>query len=192
MTRAGWLAGLLVLLSAAALADGTFPSGLKPADRERLQSFDEVRAATIAAARAGGAAADRAVLDRVLEGEAAALPPGGMAGNWRCRTLKLGGKPVLVVYAEFRCRITDDAAGLRLEKLTGSQRTSGTLYDLGEARLGYAGAEAWGADEAPRRYGQDPARDQVGYLVPVSQGRMRLELPLPRQESRFDILALQR
>jgi hypothetical protein len=114
-----------------------------------------------------------------------------MAGEWRCRVLKLGGQTALAVYADFKCRITDDAEGLRLEKLTGSQRTAGTFYDIGGKRLGYAGAEAW-AQERPLRYGMDLQRDQVGYLVPVSAERMRLEMPLPLRESQFDILELRR
>ena len=79
-----------------------------------------------------------------------------------------------------------------LEKLTGSQRTGGTFYDLAdETRLGYAGA-GWVAGEAPMRYGTDPERNQVGYLVVLGPERMRLELPLPQFESKFDILELRR
>ena len=95
-------------------------------------------------------------------------------------------------YWGVRLRIVDDAGGLRIEKLTGSQRLSGVLYDLGEeARLGYAGALNY-AEEPWIPYGRDPDRDQVGYLIPVAPDRMRLELPLPAFESRFDILELRR
>jgi type II secretory pathway pseudopilin PulG len=182
----------VVATTALAIATGVFPTDLSAADQERLAKFAETRASAIEEARTGGAPAYVTVLEKVLEGEATQIVPAAMAGEWRCRTLKLGGDaPPLVVYGDFKCRITDDASGLRLQKLTGSQRTAGTFYDLGEARLGYAGAGHY-ADEQPRNYGDDPQRDQVGYLIPISAERMRLEFPLPRYESHFDILELRR
>jgi hypothetical protein len=182
---------IVVATTSLAIATGVFPTDLAAADQERLAKFDETRASAIEEARKGGNPADVAVLEKVLEGEATQIAPAAMAGEWRCRTLKLGDNLPLVVYRDFKCRITDDAAGLRLQKLTGSQRTSGTFYDLGEARLGYAGAGSY-ADEKPHNYGDDPERNQVGYLIPISAERMRLEFPLPRTESHFDILELRR
>lgn len=189
--RSLWLALAGMLVVGPALAEGSFPNDLSAFDQGRLERFDTVRREAIAAARARGKPADVAVLNQVLKGQAAAVPVARMTGEWRCRILKLGGTPPLVVYADFKCRITDDVEGLRLEKVTGSQRTSGLFYDIEGRRLGYAGAEAWG-NERPLQYGQDMQRDQVGYLVPLSAERMRLELPLPMRESRFDILELRR
>lgn len=189
--RSLWLALAGMLVVGPALAEGSFPDDLSAFDQGRLERFDNARREAIAAARARGKPADIAVLNQVLKGNAVSLPAARMAGEWQCRTLKLGGTPPLTVYADFKCRITDDAEGLRLDKLTGSQRTSGIFYDIPGRRLGYAGAEAW-ANERPLRYGQDMQRDQVGYLVPLSPDRMRLELPLPMRESRFDILELRR
>lgn len=185
------LAAGLALLAASAAATGFFPDGLKARDRDRLNAFDEVRAEAIAEARGGGEEGDVAMLDAILEGEAAPIGPRDIAGQWRCRTIKLGGLRPLTVYGDFSCRITDGPEGLRLEKLTGSQRMAGTFYDVGEARLGYAGALSIG-NETQGRYGKDAQRDQAGYLIPLDDRRMRLELPLPRYESRFDILELRR
>ncbi|QTI78792.1 DUF4893 domain-containing protein [Roseomonas marmotae] len=189
--RPFWLALAAMLVAAPALADGRFPNDLTEFDQQRLERFDSARREAIAAARAGGTPADVAELAEVLKGQAVEMAPARMAGEWRCRALKLGGRPPLVIYRDFKCRITDDEEGLRLEKLTGSQRTSGIFYDIGGARLGYAGAEAWG-EEKPLRYNMDLSRDQVGYLIPLAEDRMRLELPLPLYESRFDILELRR
>jgi len=190
--RAALMASLAVTLTAgAALAEGSFPNTLSDADRQGLEAFADTRAQAIETARAKGEAADVAQLERALQGEATALAPAAMAGDWRCRSIQFSQYLAVIAYAEFRCRITDDTAGLRLEKLTGSQRTSGTFYDIGETRLGYAGAEAWGDNEQPYRYGQDPERDQVGYLVPVSSRHLRLEL-LDRGGRSFSILDLRR
>lgn len=188
------LAAMLVVATAAlpARADGTFPTSLATEDQQRLEAFETARAEAIAEARAGGSPEDVSVLDEVLSGEPTTMEPAEMAGIWRCRTIKLGGLLPLTIYRDFKCRITDDGAGLRLEKLSGSQRTGGTFYDLAdEIRLGYAGA-GWVAGEAPMRYGTDPERNQVGYLVVLGPERMRLELPLPQFESKFDILELRR
>ncbi len=181
----------VVATTALAVATGVFPTDLSAADKQRLAKFDETRASAIEEARKGGEPADVTILEKELEGGPTQIAPAAMAGEWRCRTLKLGDNLPLVIYADFKCRITDDAAGLRLQKLTGSQRTTGTFYDLGEARLGYAGAGHY-ADEQPRNYGGDPERNQVGHLIPISAEHMRLEFPLPRYESHFDILELRR
>jgi hypothetical protein len=190
--RAALMASLAVTLAAGtALAEGSFPNTLSPADQQGLENFSTTRAQAIETARAKGEAADVAQLERALQGEATALSPAAMAGDWRCRSIQFSQYLAVIAYTEFRCRITDDAGGLRLEKLTGSQRTSGTFYDIGETRLGYAGAEAWGSNEQPYRYGQDPERNQVGYLVPVSNRHLRLEL-LDRGGKSFSILDLRR
>lgn len=188
------LAAMLAVATAAlpARADGTFPTSLATEDQQRLEAFETARAEAIAEARAGGSPEDVSVLDEVLSGRPTTMTPAEMAGIWRCRTIKLGGLLPLTIYRDFKCRITDDGAGLRLEKLSGSQRTGGTFYDLAdETRLGYAGA-GWVAGEASMRYGTDPERNQVGYLVVLGPERMRLELPLPQFESKFDILDLRR
>ena len=175
-----------------AVADGFFPTQLEPADQERLEMFDTARADAIAEARAGGSPEEVAELDDILAGEPMQIVPADVTGEWSCRTIKLGGTLPIVIYQEFRCRVFEDGVGLQLEKLTGSQRPYGVFYDTAELRLGFAGAVAWGDDEGRHRYGEDPERDQVGYLVQVAPDRMRLELPLPRVESHFDILELTR
>ena len=178
-------------IAAPAQATGPFPDSLERADRQRLDAFDATRKQAIQTAQTQGAPRDVAELKKVLAGKPMAVAPAEMAGEWRCRTLKLGGLLPLTIYSWFRCRITDDSAGLRLEKLTGSQRTAGTFYDVGGTRLGYAGASSV-SGEPVRRYGPDTQHNDVGYLVPVARDRLRLELPLPPQESQFDILELRR
>ncbi|WP_372054083.1 DUF4893 domain-containing protein [Tistrella mobilis] len=188
------LAAMLAIATTAlpARADGVFPTSLTTLDQQRLEAFDTARAEAVAEARAGGSPEDVSVLDEVLSGRPTTMEPAEMVGIWRCRTIKLGGLLPLTVYRDFKCRITDDGAGLRLEKLTGSQRTGGTFYDLADkTRLGYAGA-GWVAGEAPARYDTETERNQVGYLVVLGPERMRLELPLPQFESKFDILELRR
>jgi hypothetical protein len=172
-------------------ADGELPKLLSAADQTRLQRFDVVRAEALAAARAGGAAADHAQLEAALAGDASPLQGVDVAGDWQCRTFKLGKTLPLVVYGWFRCRIDDDGAGWRLRKLDGSQRTAGRFYDIGNDRMVYLGVSTLGG-QRPVSYGSDPQRDQVAIAVVPGRDRLRLEFPLPQFDSMFDVMELRR
>ncbi len=189
--RRGVLAGLLLLAGAAiADADGTMAERtLTAADKTRLARFDESRSAAIAAARAGGSKADLATLDTVLAGAPQPILGVDIRGSYRCRTVKLGGALPLTVYGWFTCRIDEDDLGYRLVKTSGSQRFSGHFIDDSEKRLLFYGAGHY-ADEKPRAYKADAERDMVGYFVKAGAGRYRLELPLPKLESQFDIIEM--
>ena len=178
----------LLALAGPALADGAVLSTITKDDKARLENFDATRAKAIAEARAEGSAQDLAVLDRVLAGKPLDLRNAGLDGDWRCRTIKLGGMaPKLVVYGWFKCRIHQDDAGLWLDKTTGSQRTHGQFYDDGDTRMIYLGKLHYGY-EKPGRYGQDPTRNQVAYAFRVGPKRLRLEFPAPQYESLLDIM----
>jgi len=190
---AATLAALAVVAASPAQADGPFPDMLTSADRDRLSMFDPIRRDILAYVGQHASRLDREELNHVLSGSATDLAPADMAGDWRCRSIQMWRDPGLpiVIYGDFRCRVTDDGAGLRLEKLTGSQRTGGTFYDVGETRLGYAGAQALGNEKTIPRYGAKRERNQAGYLMPISRDRMRLEFPRPTN-AEFEILELRR
>ena len=164
-----------------------------PADAQRLERLDAAWEAGLSAARRADAArlSSLASLVDPAAGLAGAGPP---VGGYRCRTVKLGGERglPLVVYDWFACRIERlPGGGLRLVKLTGSQRQAGRLFPDGDRRMVFLGAVAWGAQEtsAPA-YGADENRDQVGYLERTGERRWRLALPWPRQESVLDLIEL--
>ena len=179
------------LPSGAARADGAIVQLLTAADMARLQRFEATRTAAVSAARSAGAPADVAVLDKVLSGKLLSVRSADLTGDWRCRTIKLGNSAGLVVYGWFRCRIVDDGAGWRLDKLTGSQRVSGRFYDDGETRMIFAGALSFG-DEPRQAYGRPGARNQVALAVRPGPDRLRLEFPEPEFESAFDVMELER
>jgi len=133
-----------------------------------------------------GSPADRQALSALFAaGQAPADPLPD--GDYRCRVLKLGGLLPLTVYGYFDCTVSAGA----IEKLTGSQRFSGTLTPASDGGFLYAGALHYG-DEAPIAYGADAERDQVGCLYRVGGDgeRYRLELPSPHFESVHDIVEL--
>lgn len=190
--RAGLIALALFASATAAMADGKIDKLMTAGDKARLAAFDKVRAEAIAEAKKGGTPTDVATLDAIIAGKALSFSGTyDMSGNWQCRTVKLGGRPALTIYGWFKCRISDDGSGWRLEKLTGSQRTSGTFYTESDTRLIYIGAFHY-ADEKPRRYGTDPDRDEVAYVIRADDRRVRLEFPSPKYESKFDIIELKR
>jgi len=189
--RCGAIAFIMTIASAAH-ADGEIDKLMTAADKQRLAGFDKTRIEAIAEAKKGGAPEDIATLDAILAGKNLTLSEGfDFTGNWHCRTVKLGGTLPLTVYGWFKCRVTDDGSGWKLEKLTGSQRTSGAFYTDSDTRLIYIGASHY-SDEKPKRYGSDPDRDQVAYVLRPDEKRVRLEFPSPKYESKLDIIELQR
>lgn len=186
------LSVLLVALAGSALADGAVVSKMTADDKARLAGYATTREKALAEARATGAPKDLATLDAALAGKPLPLRNVNIEGEWRCRTIKLGGlAPALVVYGWFKCRLYSDAGGLWLDKATGSQRTRGQFYDDGDRRMIYLGALYY-SDEKPRPYGGDPKRDQIAYVFRVDAKRLRLEFPSPQYESLMDIVELTR
>jgi len=181
----------LALGGAAAFAEGVVDRLMTAADKARLAAYGETRNQALAEARAGGAAADRAVLDAALAPAPVAFSGFDAAGNWQCRTIKVGGLLPLTVYGWFNCRVSDDGSGWMLEKVSGSQRTKGRLYTEGERRLIYLGS-GFVAGEPVNPYGSGPKSDQVGYAVRTGAKSWRIEFPAPYYESKLDVLEFRR
>jgi len=171
-------------------------------DAQRLSRLDESRTKGLDEASRGASPSDLAAIDSVIHAQATSASPSALAGAWRCRTIKLGGLTPDVIYSWFRCRISERGGALFFEKLSGSQRTSGFLYSEGSGYV-YLGASyvtAYGPPEKPPVYSGRGASagaaatpdDQIGLLSLLADGRARLELPYPVQESTFDVLELKR
>lgn len=181
----------LSLAAAPAFADGAIDKIITAADRERLANYEATRAAALKEAKAGGDAAEFAGLQAQLDKPVVAFNDIDLTGEWQCRTTKTGGLSPLVVYSWFRCRVTDDGSGWMLEKLSGSQRTTGRFYTESDKRLTYLGAGSYNNDPAPK-YGAGPQSDQVGYAFATAPNAWRIEFPAPAYESKLDILELRR
>lgn len=162
--------------------------------QDRATSFDQGRLARLDEARAQGLAESGGTASDVLN---APVTGGSVAGDWRCRTIKLGGMTPSRVYGWFRCRIVDRGGVLAFEKVSGTQRMAGLLYPEGEGYV-YLGA-SWVKGEPPHRYSGNEASlgahatpdDQVGVLHATAAGA-RIEMPFPVQESTFDVIELRR
>lgn len=167
-------------------------------DQDRLARLDDAwKQALREANHEFGAQLDSlgmlAVQDAALETPPLQPPP----GKYRCRTIKVGtiiDGLKYVAYPWFTCTVELTPGGdLILTKTTGSQRTRGLIYPDSDnpERLIYVGAQAWGDTETTfPAYGAQPERDQVGVIERIGNGRWRMVVPWPRQESRLDILEI--
>jgi hypothetical protein len=164
--------------------------GLSERDAFRLEHLMTSRSRGLAGALLSDVAADRAAIEAFYSAglaPIASLPE----GKYRCRTVKLGGITPLVIYSWFECEISSADGELRIEKLTGSQRFSGTLTPSAEG-LTYVGALHY-SDEGPRPYEGASERDQVGCMLKAFEDGTPfvLELPFPWLESFHDVILLE-
>ncbi len=181
----------LLLFPRIAWATGEIESLITDSDRARLAAFDTAREEALVEARREGASTDLAALEEMLARPLLSFSDFDMIGDWQCRTIKLGGPAPLVIYSWFRCRVIDDGSGWRLEKTSGSQRTVGRFFTESDTALTYLGSFYIGG-ETPRAYDAGEDSDQVGRALRDGRDCWRIEFPLPRYESRFDILELRR
>jgi len=181
-----------------ASAGATLAQDIRPQDTARLDRFSKSAGDAILEAMAHGDPTDVSALTTALSGEPQVAFDASLAGEWTCRTMKLGGTKRLVIYSAFKCRITLDATGADFEKLTGSQRTNGRI-SLREGQAIYVGV-GHTSDQSPPAYVDLPEDFQsngsiqtdVAVFERVSPIRARLMFPAPAVESDFDILELTR
>lgn len=179
-----------ILASGSAFADGEIQKRITPADRIKLEKYGETRKAALAAAQAGEPAEVRQLND-LLARPLVAFSDKDLTGNWQCRTMKLDTGLPLIVYGWFKCKVTDDGSGWMLRKTTGSQRTTGRLYDDDARRAIYLGSLSVN-DDPVKPYGSGAETDQVGYAFRTGPNGWRIEFPAPYYESKLDILELKR
>jgi hypothetical protein len=181
------------LLTAPALADGELDKLLTEADKARLANFQRTEAEALQQALRGDPA-EVEILTAALAGKP--LPMDGdfdPTGNWRCRVIKAGSDDLLplVVYGWFKCRVSDDGAGWFVEKISGSQRTSGRLYAKSATELVYVGAGHVN-DDPPRKYGDDAEQNQVAIVTRRGENKLVFMFPEPVFESKLDVMVMER
>ncbi|MGH6877474.1 MAG: DUF4893 domain-containing protein, partial [Rhizomicrobium sp.] len=122
-----------------------------------------------------------------------------LMGDWRCRTMKLGGMAPDIVYSWFRCRIGEQGDRPYFAKVSGSQHMSGYLYPAESGGFVLLGGYSV-KGEPPHRYsGNAPSAgaaatpdDAVGVLAATGPRSARIEFPYPVQESTFDVIEMRR
>ena len=167
---------------------------IKPQDLDRYQRFDAAWVMGLSQARSQGGSGNLSRLGDLIIPSVKrdfVSPP---EGDYRCRTIKLGSQSEdglgYVVYGWFACRIELTPAGLKLSKLTGSQRPSGLLFPENDRQMVFLGSMALASEPPANSYGQKPERDMVAVLERVGETRWRLAVPWPQAESHLDLIEL--
>ncbi len=165
------------------------------ADRRRLRDWRDAWVEALAQARAEGheaaIAAEGAVLDPDLELDDPALP----AGNYLCRTVKLGSRepgrvPSFSAETAVPCRIGAVDTRQTFAQLAGLQRRIGRLYPDNDLRLVFLGTLQLSDEARAYQYGVDADRDVIGLVQRIGERRWRLVLPRPAHESLLDVIEL--
>ncbi|KQM67515.1 hypothetical protein ASE75_00745 [Sphingomonas sp. Leaf17] len=163
-------------------------------DRSRLRGWRTAWMAALSAVRADGKGAVIAADPALYDPDRSLPDPVPPAGTYRCRTIKLGGQGPYglthVAYGWFACRVSEEGAIDRLEKMTGSQRMAGSLFEDTDARSVFLGTLALGDERGGLAYGRDTQRDMAGFVERIGEKRWRLVLPYPHYESTLDLLEI--
>lgn len=156
------------------------------ADKGRLANVSGAWAAGLAAARKSGFVSALREESELVKSNAAIARPAPTPGSYRCRLVKLGGKPAFEKFKPFFCYVEVDGELLTIVKQTGSQRPAGRLWeDDNPKRLIFLGSLALGDEEAPLAYGDNPKRDMAGILERTGPFRWRLVIPWPQDGSKL-------
>jgi hypothetical protein len=162
-------------------------------DRARIRTWRDAWTEALAQAQpayAGAIAGEGPLLDPDAALAGARLP----AGDYRCRTIKLGaqssGHAVFTIYEPRLCRIGAEGARLHLTILDGPQRPIGILFPDTSRRMIFLGTLQLGDEALAYRYSRDRERDMVGLLERIGDRRWRLVLPRPHFESLLDVIEL--
>ncbi len=175
-------------------APGSWRATATEQDQSRIRNWYKSWEAALADARAKGNGTD---LDRegLLLQPMAALPnPYLPAGDYRCRTIKVGaqGRSTVgyVAYDWFRCRVSAEQGLSSLTKLSGSQRPVGLIFPDNLKRQIFLGTLELGDEKMPVNYASDRMRDMAGVVERIGANRWRLALPAPAYESLLDVIEL--
>ena len=163
-------------------------------DKGRIRNWYSSWETALRDARAKGFGAQ---IDRegILLHPTAALPnPHLPAGDYRCRTIKIGtkggGTLGYIAYGWFRCRVSSEQGLASLVKLSGSQRPVGLIFPDNLTRQVFLGTLELGDEKMAVNYGSDRMRDMSGLVERIGDNRWRLVLPAPAYESLLDVIEL--
>lgn len=170
------LAALVLGVAAWATAWAEAPLRLTPAEQARLDAWETHRAHAVSHANLHASQEALDELAHVLDGHPRVLLGEDLSGAWKCRTVRLAQARPVTLFPWYDCRITEDAMGLRLEKLGGAWRSHGRLHPRSDRDMIYV----------------DDAQRQVAVVVSPLPDRLRLEFPRPRPDVTLEILELRR
>lgn len=115
-------------------------------------------------------------------------------GKYHCSITKLGGVDggglPYIAYPKFLCMVTRVGKRLQFTKLTGSQMTSGWIFQPNRATGIYLGTSYYGYEDRAPKYGSDEKRDDAAIVERIADHRWRMVFPDPYYESVTDVMEL--
>jgi hypothetical protein len=163
-------------------------------DRGRLRTWRNAWTEALRQVRAGEHGAAIVREGALFEPDTALPAPAPPAGDYDCRTIKLGtpqGDPLdYVAYPAFRCRVRMEGGRLHFTKIDGSQRPVGEFLPDNGRRMVFLGTLMLGDETRALRYGRDRERNLIGILERVGPARWRIAFPYPHYESLLDVIEL--
>lgn len=173
---------------------GTWRATATDPDKQRIRGWYSSWQSALKDARAKGFGADIDREGALLQPMAALPNPHLPAGDYRCRTIKLGakGRSTLsyIAYDWFQCRVADEQGIASFVKTNGSQRPVGLIFPDNLNRQIFLGTLQLGDEKLPIDYGIDRMRDMAGIVERIGDNRWRLVLPAPTFESLLDVIEL--
>ncbi len=164
------------------------------ADIERLRDWRTSFTKALDKAKASGNGPSIAREGALLQPDAALDGNALVAGRYRCRVIKIGGKAGhgndYVVYPPTDCSVTQENDVLGFAKSGGTQRPVGLFFPADTKRMIFLGTMVLGDERRPLEYGRDSTRDMAGALERVGDRKWRLILPYPRFESLMDVIEI--
>jgi Domain of unknown function (DUF4893) len=161
---------------------------------ERLRDWRTSFTKALDKAKASGNSASIAREGALLQPDAALDGNELVAGRYRCRVIKIGGKAGrgndYVVYPPTDCAVTQENDVLGFAKSGGTQRPVGLFFPADTKRMIFLGTMVLGDERRPLEYGRDSTRDMAGALERVGDKKWRLILPYPRFESLMDVIEI--
>jgi hypothetical protein len=181
--------------SPVAVVPGTdWRSLAQPRDRARLDSLTDAWAEALESVRGGGHAPAVAAAGALLDSRPAGDGAQPIAGNYRCRSLRLGttdpDASAFIAYPAFRCRVRIEGGVTIFEKLNGSQRTAGVILPGTPVRSVLIGTEAMGNESGYPAYGSNAERDRIAAVERVGPDRWRLVFPRPSNGAIVEVMEL--
>ncbi len=163
-------------------------------DRSRIRGWRSAWVQGLGQARKAGHADEIAREGTLLDPDAAVDWKNPPAGEYACRTIKVGAKNKgmldYVTYPPFTCRISDENGMISFAKLTGSQRPLGLMLPMQGQRMIFLGTLQLGDERRSLQYGEDRERDMAGVIERIGDNRWRMIFPYPHFESTIDVLEL--
>lgn len=163
-------------------------------DRARLRDWRSAWVEALRKAQAAGFGPTIAREGALLQPDSAVEWHEAPDGDYRCRTIKIGGKSEgmldYVAYPVFNCRIRREQGLMSFAKMSGSQRPIGHLLADPGNRMIFLGTLQLGDETRALEYGRDQERDMAGIFERIGEDRWRLVFPSPHFESMTDVLEI--